>query len=200
MILIVSGSPRTDGNTDLLCNILKSEMEGMGERALIIRIYDYEIKPCASCRLCVERGNCVIQDGMQRIYPLLLQTDGMVVVSPVYFNSIPSQLKAFIDRTWCLRGKLRDKVGGVVVVGRRYGHFGAISTLISFMLKHEMILGMRGVTTFGFRKREVKEDVGGLEDVKKLARRVVELIRRLRTGPIQRTQNTAVASQSKDSV
>jgi len=180
MILVISGSPRKCGNTDLLCSILKSEIEGMGEKANLIRIYDYEIKPCISCRLCIERRECVLQDDMQKIYPLLLQADGIIIVSPVYFNSVPSQLKAFIDRTWCLRGKLKDKIGGVVVVGRRYGHFGAISTLVSFMLKHEMILGMRGVIVFGFRKYEAKDDVDGLNDTRKLARRVVELIRKLR--------------------
>ncbi len=180
MILIVSGSPRKGGNTDLICSILKSEIEGMGEETCVIRIYDYEIKPCISCRLCVEKKECAVQDDMQKIYPLLLQADGIIIVSPVYFNSVPSQLKAFMDRTWCLRGKLKNKIGGVVVVGRRYGHFGAISTLVSFMLKHEMILGMRGITIFGFRKYDVKNDINGLSDAKRLARRVVELVRMLR--------------------
>ncbi len=180
MILIISGSPRKGGNTDLICSILKSEIESMGEKTDIIRIYDYEIKPCISCRLCIEKGACVLQDDMQKIYSLLLQADGIIIVSPVYFNSVPSQLKAFMDRTWCLRGKLRDKIGGVVVVGRRYGHFGAISTLVSFMLKHEMVLGMRGVTVFGFRRHEARNDIDGINDTKKLARRVVELVRKLR--------------------
>ena len=183
MILIISGSPRRNSNTDLLCGILKSEIETMGEKAVVIRIYDYDIRPCRSCRLCVEKGACVIQDDMQRIYPLLLQASGIIIVSPVYFNSVPSQLKAFIDRTWCLRGKLKDKIGGVVVVGRRYGHFGAIFTLVSFLLKHEMILGMRGVTVFGFKKCEAKNDTDGLNDTRKLARRVVELIRKLGKNP-----------------
>jgi len=181
MILIISGSPRRGGNTDFICDVLRSEIERLGEEVRILRVYEYNIKPCTSCRSCVRKKECTIKDDMQKIYPLLLRADAIIIVSPVYFNNIPSQLKALIDRTWCIRGKLKDKIGGIVVVGRRYGHYGAICALISFMLKHEMILGMRGVTTFGFEKNEVEYDVEGLKDVRKLARRIVELVRKFRS-------------------
>jgi len=176
VILIISGSPRKGGNTDCICNLLKFVLESLGQEVRMIRIYDYNISPCTSCRLCLKTKNCSIRDDMDKIVSLLLDASGIIIVSPVFFDSIPSQLKAFIDRTWSLKGKLKNKIGGVVVVGRRYGHHGAITTLISFMLKHEMILGMRGVVTFGFGKKEVIDDVEGLNDVKKLAKRVVELI------------------------
>ncbi len=180
LILIISGSPRKNGNTDFICSVLKSEIEHLGETPRVIRIYDYNINPCVSCRQCVKKNSCIIHDDMDYLSAILLKSDGIVIVSPVFFDNIPSKLKAFIDRTWCMRGKLRDKIGGVVVVGRRYGHAVAISTLISFMLKHEMILGMRGIVVFGFEKGEAQFDVDGINDVKKLARRIIDLIKKIK--------------------
>ena len=178
MILVLSGSPRRGGNTDYVCSVLVREFESMGLEARFYRVADYRVEPCRSCRLCLSRGSCVIDDDMTRLfYRELLDSKAIVVASPVYFNSVPAQLKAFIDRTWCLRGRLRNKIGGVVVVGRRYGHEQAVNTLLSFMLKHEMIIGMRGVCVYAYGRGEAEKDVDGIRDVVKLARRVHELLK-----------------------
>lgn len=50
----------------------------------------------------------------KNILPLLLRSDGIVVGSPVYFNNVSAQTKAFIDRTFCIKGGLRNKIGGVI--------------------------------------------------------------------------------------
>ena len=82
------------------------------------------------------------------IIPQLLESDGIVIGSPVYFNNVSAQAKAFIDRTWCIRGKLRNKIGGAIVVGRRYGAESAITAINAFFLKHEMIPANRGVCSW----------------------------------------------------
>jgi len=64
----------------------------------------------------------------------LLKADAIVIGSPVYFNSVPAQTKAFIDRTWCIRGRLRNKTGGAIVVGRRCGIESAITAINAFFL------------------------------------------------------------------
>lgn len=180
LILVVSGSPRRNGNTDYVCSVFMDEAERLGRATEFVRVADYRIKPCISCRTCLDRGECVIRDDdMSRLYNKLLAASAIVIASPVYFNNVTAQLKAFMDRTWCLRGKLKDKVGGAIVVGRRYGHEAAVNAIVSFMLKHEMILGMRGVVVFGYEKGDVMKDRKGLEDVRKLARRVDELLRKL---------------------
>ena len=184
MILVVSGSPRRNGNTDYVCRVFIEEAEKLGRKTEFVRVADYRIRPCVSCRACLGRGECVIKnDDMSKLYSKLLAADAIVIVSPVYFNNVTAQLKAFMDRTWCLRGKLKDKVGGAIVVGRRYGHEAAVNAIISFMLKHDMILGMRGVVVFGYERGEAAKDHKGLEDVRKLARRIDELLRKLNHTP-----------------
>jgi len=64
-----------------------------------------------------------------------------------------------------------------MVVGRGYGSELAISAIHAFMLKHEMILGFRGVTGFAFEKGEIRHDRRAIELVDQLANRMVELMR-----------------------
>ena len=180
-ILAFSGSPRKGGNTDILAKIFLDQVNAMGAETELVRLCDYEISPCASCRLCVNTGKCVLEDGMGKLYPKLLEADGILIASPVYFNNVSAQTKAFMDRTWCLKGKLKWKVGGAIVVGRRYGHELALNAIHSFFLKHEMILAYRGVVSFAFEKGEALNDKKAIECTKYLARSMVELIKKLKT-------------------
>ena len=94
----IFGSPRRDGNSDILLNsaIKGAESSGAGVEKIIIR--DLKIAPCNSCGGCWEKGDCVINDDMQKIYPKLVDADGIIVASPIYFMGVSAQLKAFIDR------------------------------------------------------------------------------------------------------
>ena len=91
-------SPRQDGNSDILLNsaIKGAESNGAVVEKIIIR--DLQIAPCNSCGGCWEKGDCVIDDDMQKIYPKLVDADGIIVASPIYFMGVSAQLKAFIDR------------------------------------------------------------------------------------------------------
>ena len=170
-IVYVSGSPRENSNTDVLLEAARSVTGGK-----LIKLVDYKIAPCASCRACQGTGECVIKDDMSKIImPLLFESDGIVVGSPVFFNNVSAQLKAFIDRTWCIRGKLSNKIGGAVVVGRRYGLESAIMAINAFFLKHEMIPANRGVCGIAFKEGEILKDTETIEAAKKLGERIKEL-------------------------
>jgi len=94
----IFGSPRRDGNSDILLNsaIKGAESNGAVVEKIIIR--DLQIAPCNSCGGCWEKGVCVIDDDMQKMYPKLVDADGIIVASPIYFMGVSAQLKAFIDR------------------------------------------------------------------------------------------------------
>ena len=97
-IIAILGSPREEGNSDILLNsaIKGAESNGANVEKIIIR--DLQIAPCNSCGGCWEKGDCVIADDMQKIYPKLVDADGLIVASPIYFMGVSAQLKAFIDR------------------------------------------------------------------------------------------------------
>lgn len=170
-VLLISGSPRKKSNTDYLLKLTMSITGGQ-----FVKLVDYHIEPCSSCRTCTRLRKCIINDDMTNVLiPMLFDSDVIILGSPVYFNSVSSQLKAFIDRTWCIRGKLKNKIGGSIVVGRRYGIENAITTINAFFLKHEMIVADRGVSGIAFEQEEILQDQEAIEAARKLGVRINEL-------------------------
>jgi len=180
----VCGSPRRGGNTEALLNAVLERLRSYGFSTQALMLRDLNFRPCTGCRCCVGRGSCVINDDFTRVIaPTILSADVIVVASPVYFNNVSALTKAFIDRTWCLRGKLRFKVGGAAVVGRGYGAELAIAAIHAFMLKHEIILTHRGVHGEGYEAGEVMRDERALRDAERMAEvlaRVAEATAELR--------------------
>ncbi len=102
-ITAIYGSPRKDGNTDLL---LKSFLKGIEEngrqQALEIYLRDLDFGPCIECGGCDKTGRCVLKDDMSTVYTQLLKSDIVVLAAPVFFYSLNAQAKAMIDRCQCL--------------------------------------------------------------------------------------------------
>ena len=99
-VLILSGSPRKDGNSDLLCREFARNAQESGNETEIIRVAAKKIAPCSRCYFCrAHGGQCAHQDDMAEILQKMIDADVIVLASPVYFYSIDAQLKAVIDRT-----------------------------------------------------------------------------------------------------
>lgn len=105
------GSPRKNGNTAFLLNTFLAEAKRHGAETHHIHVPDLAIHPCIGCGLCEKKGFCHFDDDMKRlIYPRLRMSDVVIIASPVYFYSVPAELKALIDRTqtlWSRKFKLR---------------------------------------------------------------------------------------------
>jgi len=100
-ILGIVGSKRKEGNTAaLIDNALKSA-EANGVDTQIIYLSDYNIQGCNGCEGCKYTCKCVVDDDMQKLYPLILQADAIILGSPTYFYNITSDMKAFIERLYC---------------------------------------------------------------------------------------------------
>lgn len=99
-VLILSGSPRKGGNSDLLCDEFARGARESGNEVEIIRVAAKKITPCAACYYCrTHSGECARKDDMAEILQKMIDADVIVLASPVYFYSIDAQLKAVIDRT-----------------------------------------------------------------------------------------------------
>ena len=99
-VLILSGSPRKGGNSDLLCDEFVRGAKESGNEVEKIFLRDKEISYCTACYYCRDTGKgCVIKDDMAEILDKMLEADVIVMASPVYFYSIDAQMKIVIDRT-----------------------------------------------------------------------------------------------------
>ena len=108
-VLVLSGSPRKNGNSDLLCNeFLKGAAES-GHEVEKIRVAEKKIGYCRGCYACKDTGICAIRDDMAEVLQKMIDADVLVLASPVYFYSSDAQLKAVIDRTVARWTEVRDK-------------------------------------------------------------------------------------------
>jgi len=97
-ILILSGSPRKGGNTELLAEAFAKGASAR-HHVEIVSVRDYKVNSCLGCNACfMTNGICAQKDDMSVIYEKMNQTDMLVIASPVYFYGISAQLKAVIDR------------------------------------------------------------------------------------------------------
>ncbi len=98
-ILILSGSPRKNGNSDFLCDEFERGAAEAGHDVEKIRVAEKKIGYCRACYACKDTGVCAIKDDMTDILQKMIDADVIVLASPVYFYSIDAQLKTLIDRT-----------------------------------------------------------------------------------------------------
>ena len=98
-ILILSGSPRKGGNTELLAEAF-AKGAAMHNQVEVVSVRDFKVNPCLGCNACFksEDNTCAQKDDMAVIYEKMGQADMLVIASPVYFYGISAQLKAVIDR------------------------------------------------------------------------------------------------------
>ena len=175
----IACSPRPGGNSDELLRRALSLLEERGFSTTFVALRDLRIEHCRSCRKCVLRGKCVIDDDMHLLATELLSSHVVLISTPVHFDNVSSLAKTFMDRTWWLRGKLRYRVGGAIVVGRGYGLDTAISVIHSFMLKHGMVICHRGVRCVAFEKGEALRDSKALKDLEDLIESISYVARAL---------------------
>lgn len=102
-ILILKGSPREGGNSDILAERLAQGAREVGAQVESHSVHNMDIRPCDACDTCRETGGvCVIQDDMQVLYPEIIRTDALVIATPIYWYTFNAQTKLWIDRCYAL--------------------------------------------------------------------------------------------------
>lgn len=185
----VCGGHRGGGSSEFFLLEALKACEELGANIELIRLADLNIKPCRACFDCKpERvGRCTIADDFEEVSDKLVEADGIIVCSPVYFGLVSGKLKNFMDRTIALRVngfRLRNKVGGAIAVGASVGggQETTILTIIIWMLTHDMIVVSNGspgahlgaVCVARYRE-EAPLDQRGILEARKLGRRVAEV-------------------------
>jgi multimeric flavodoxin WrbA len=97
-VLGIYGSPRREGNTELLLKRLLQGCRDAGAETEEIFLRDLKISPCLEIYACKKDGQCPIADDMQPLYLKFVETDALALASPVFFYAVSAHTKAFIDR------------------------------------------------------------------------------------------------------
>ncbi len=97
-VLILSGSPRKNGNSDILCDQFLKGASDAGHRVEKIYVQDLKIGACRACYACRNTKVCIQKDDMTKLLEKIIDADVIVLATPVYFYSMCGQMKIMIDR------------------------------------------------------------------------------------------------------
>ena len=155
-IVGISCSPRKGKSTKVALEVcLQAVKETVPDiETLLIELSEMKINGCIACGKCMKVLECSQEDDFVKMIPILSdqQLAGLVVATPVYFGSMTSQCKAFLDRCVMFRRNgflLQNKVGGVIAVGgvRNGGQELAIQAVQTAMLVQDMVVVSEGKPT-----------------------------------------------------
>ncbi len=182
----ICGSPRKDGNTEILVNNSLKAAREEGAETEIILLSEKKIAPCIACGAC-SSGSCVIDDDFMEVFNKMTEADGLIWASPSYYESMTPQMKALIDRSGTFNGaahgrtKFDGKIAGAMSVARRTGLANVWTQQLLFILSQKMIVpGIKSyANAVAESKGEVVNDKEGMESSWDLGVAITKLAKRL---------------------
>ena len=184
-VLILNGSPRSNGNTSIAVNELAKIFAEEKIETEIVQLGNKDIRGCIACGSCFKNGKCVFEDMVNELAPKFEAADGLVVASPVYYASANATLIAALDRLfYSTHFDKTMKVGASVVVARR----GGCSATFDELNKYFTICGMPVASSqywncvHGREKGDAELDAEGLQTMRTLARNMSFLMKSIALG------------------
>lgn len=102
-IVVITGSPRKNGNSFAMTEAFIKEAKARGHQVTRFDAAMMKIGGCRACETCFQTGRaCSFDDDFNLMVPAILEADALVFTMPVYWYSIPSQIKGVIDRMYSL--------------------------------------------------------------------------------------------------
>ena len=185
-VVAFNGSPRKGGNTEQCLKIVEKELNAQGIELEIIQVGN-QVKGCCACYYCLNSGSghCAQKDQVNEWIDKMVEADGVILASPVYYGGIAGGMKCFLDRAFLTAGnKLHHKVGAAVVTLRRSGGLETYQQLNAYMNTMEMVMATSDYwqIAHGMEKGEVMQDTEGVEVMQKLGRNIAWLLKLIEHG------------------
>jgi multimeric flavodoxin WrbA len=177
--LAVSGSPRKEGNTELLLREVLRELESVDWKTELARVGGTEIRGCIACEKCFENkdNECAIKtDKFNDIFSKMLKADAIILGSPTYFAAVSADLKALIERAgfvaYANNNAFSGKIGAAVVAVRRGGATHVYDTINHMFQMSRMIIPCSTYWNMGYGldKGDVLKDEEGLANMRHLGK------------------------------
>jgi multimeric flavodoxin WrbA len=123
--LVLSSSPRRNGNSAILAEAVHAGLTEAGHDATLLFADDFLKAFLRDCRKCRKPdGECAIEDGYRSVFlDQYLPADGFIAATPIYWYGMSAQLKAFYDRTFCYYAASYPRSAEVIekMQGKRIG-------------------------------------------------------------------------------
>ena len=187
-VIAFNGSPRKGGNTELAIETVFGELQAEGIMTELIQIGGQNLRGCVACYQCFANKDkkCVVKkDELNSYIAKMLEADGIIIGSPVYFSNVTPDIKALIDRAGMV-GRANDnmwrrKVGAAAVAVRRAGGTFTFSAINFFFFISEMIVPGSTYWNLGIGRDpgEVQNDEEGIATFKRLGQNMAWLLKKI---------------------
>jgi len=117
-IIGLVGSPRKNGNTDVLLQKALEGAKAQGSDTETFYLNDLAIRGCQACLGCKKTGKCVVKDDLAGVFEAIDAADGIILGSPVYFGRFTAQTALFMDR---LYGYIKGDSTSGLKPGKKFG-------------------------------------------------------------------------------
>jgi multimeric flavodoxin WrbA len=177
-VVAINGSPRANGNTQRMLDRMGKSLQKQGIQFEIIHVGNKAIRGCLDCGGCSRRkdSSCSITDDIvNSSIRKMIEADGIVLGSPVYFSGISGQMKSFLDRVFLVAsengGLFRHKVGAAMVAVQRSGGSAALDGLNHYLAYSEMLIATSNYWNIvhGTNPGDLSADLEGMQIVDVLA-------------------------------
>lgn len=106
-IVVLTGSPRRDGNTNYLADRFIAGVQENGHTVFCFDCAGHKVADCMACNRCGMNGDCVLKGDFGTVRPHLIEADMVVFVTPMYYFGFSAQLKSVIDRFYAINGRIK---------------------------------------------------------------------------------------------
>ena len=184
-VLIINGSPRNVGNSTKLIEEMTYIFGNEEVEYEVYQIGNKTIRGCMACNYCASHDGCVFKDDVNELAHKLKNSDGLVVVSPVYYGSANGSVISLLDRLfYSSHLDLRMKVGAAFAVARRAGTTATFDELNKYFTINQMPVasGRYWNNGCGREKGQIEKDLEGLQNARIVARNMVFLMKSIALG------------------
>lgn len=185
-VLLINGSPRKSGNTNIALSEAAKALEGEGVETEIVHIGTKAVQGCIACGKCGELGRCVFKDELyNNVREKLKEADGIIIGSPVYYAGPNGSLCALLDRLFYSASEfLKYKPAASVAVCRRGGASATFDRLNKYFTISNMpvVSSQYWNSVHGRLPGEASQDAEGLQVMRTLGRNMAWLLKSIREG------------------
>ncbi|WP_288221784.1 flavodoxin family protein [uncultured Clostridium sp.] len=141
-ILLINSSSRKK-NTYKLLSSIEDILKDKGYETELISLLNFKIDFCKGCEVCILKGKCIVKDEANIIMKKIIESDGLIIGTPVYLNNMSGILKTFIDRTcsWFHRSEVSKKPTLLLASTQGSGIENTLNSMKEVMIQWGVFLG-----------------------------------------------------------
>lgn len=185
-VLMINGSPRRDGNTNLALQEIEKQLQKYGIETEIVQIGNRPVRMCINCGACSKGEGCAFKDDVYAtVAPKLADADALIVGSPVYYGQPNGGILSLMQRLFYSVGELvQNKPAAAVAVCRRGGATAAFQSLNMMfqMMNMPVVTSQYWNIVYGAGKGEAKLDAEGMQTMRTLGHNMAWLLEKIHAG------------------